>query len=309
MASATPTILPAKSQDGILAFHRQCYNMLNQQWNIREKMRMVDLAYIREQDNTKEHNRAKLANRYGDSSRFQNVTVPVVMPQVEAAVTYQSSVFLTGTPIFGMVASPGEEDIALQYQAIMEENSVRGGWIQQLQMFFRDGFKYNLSAVEVGWGREVTQAIETDTSFMSGQEGRPKEVIWQGNTLKRWDMYNTFFDSRYPPTQIHKHGEFVGTTELMSRIHLKKFINELPDKMIANVIPAFESGLASNASGGSGGIESYYVPQINPDALISKDPKRSTDWMAWALLTNKQNTIQYKNLYEVTTLYLSLIHI
>ena len=281
--------------------------MLNQSWNVREKMRQVDLTYIREADWTKEHRRAQLANRYGDSSRFQNVTVPVVMPQVEAAVTYQSSVFLTGTPLFGMVAPPGQEDQALQYQAIMEENSVRGGWIQQLQMFFRDGFKYNISAIEVDWGREVTQAIETDVGFLAGKEGKPKEVIWQGNKLRRWDMYNTFFDSRYKPTDIYKHGEFVGMTELMSRIHLKKFINELPDKMIANIIPAFESGLGSNASGGVGGIESYYVPQINPDALISKDPKRSTDWMAWATLSTKQNVIQYRNLYEVTTIYARIL--
>ena len=36
--------------------------------------------------------KAKLANSMGDSSKFQNVTVPVVLPQVESAVTYQSSV-------------------------------------------------------------------------------------------------------------------------------------------------------------------------------------------------------------------------
>lgn len=306
MASATPLIIPEKSQEGLIAFHKQCYNMLNQQWNVREKMRLVDLAYIRETDWTKDHRRAQLANRYGDPYKFQNVTVPIVMPQVEAAVTYQSSVFLTGTPLFGFVAPPEEMDAAIQFQAIVEDNATRGGWVQQFQMFFRDAFKYNLSFVEVDWGREVTQAVETDVSFTGGKEGKPKEVIWEGNTVRRWDPYNTFFDSRYKPTDIYKDGEFIGTTKLMSRIHLKKFINELPDKMISNVVKAFESGLGT-ASSGSGGIESYYVPQINPDALISKDPKRSTDWMAWATLSNKNNTIQYKNLYEVTTLYARIL--
>lgn len=271
-------------------------------------MRQRDLSYIRENDWTQEGWRAKLANRYGDPTKFQNVTVPVVMPQVEAAVTYQSSVFLTGSPIFGMVAPAAEEDTALQYQAIMEENSIRGGWVQQLQIFFRDIFKYNIGAVEVDWGREVTEAVETDLSFQAGKEGKPKQVIWEGNTLERWDLYNTFFDTRYKPTEIYKNGEFVGTTKLMSRIHLKKFINELPDKMISNVKAAFESGMGTQGGSGTGGIESYYIPQINPAALMQIDPKRTTDWMSWAgILDRPQGEIQYKNLYEVTKLYARII--
>lgn len=307
MSSATPIIIPDKSQAALVQFHKQCYSMLNQQWNLREQMRQRDLAYIRENDWTQEHWRAKLANRYGDPTKFQNVTVPVVMPQVEAAVTYQASVFLTGTPIFGFVAPPDQEDTALQYQAIVEENSIRGGWTQQLQIFFRDLFKYNLGALEVTWDREVTEAVETDLGFTGGQEGKPKQVIWEGNCLKRWDLYNTFFDTRYKPTDIYKDGEFAGNTRLMSRIHLKKFINELPDKMISNVKAAFESGLGTQGGSGTGGIESYYIPQINPGALMQIDPKRTTDWMSWAGMLDRPQPIAYKNLYEVTTLYARII--
>jgi hypothetical protein len=282
--------------------------MLNQQWNLREQMRQRDLAYIRENDWTKEHWRAKLANSYGDPNRFQNVTVPVVMPQVEAAVTYQSSVFLTGVPLFGFVAPAAEEDTALQYQSIIEENATRGGWVQQFQIFFRDIFKYNIGAIEVDWGREVTEAIETDLSFQAGKEGKPKQVIWEGNTIERWDLYNTFFDTRYKPTELYKNGEFVGNTKLMSRIHLKKFLNELPDKMISNVKTAFESGMGTQGGSGTGGIESYYIPQINPHALMQIDPKRTTDWMSWAgVLERPAGEIQYQNLYEVTKLYARII--
>ena len=299
-------IIPEASQAALVQFSRQSYGMLNQQWNVREQMRQIDLAYIRETDYTSDHQRAKLANRYGDSTKFQNVIVPVVMPQVEAAVTYQASVFLTGNPIFGWVAGPNDENAAIQYQTIVEENSIRGGWVQQLMIAFRDAFKYNLSVCEVNWHREVTAAIETDVSF--GTEGRPKEVIWNGNCIKRWDPYNTFWDCRYHPTQVYKDGEFCGHTELMSRVHLKKFINELPDKMVSNIKAAFESGMGSATIGGTGGIESYYLPLINPDALMQKDPKRSTDWMSWAgMLDRPPGEMMYKNLYEVTTLYARII--
>ena len=132
---------------------------MNVQWNIRTQMRNIDLAYIREQDNTTPHWRARISNNLGDPTKFQNVTVPVVMPQVESAVTYQASVFLTGVPIFGWVAPPGDEDSALMYQAITEENSIRGGWVQQFMIGFRDMFKYNLGLVECAWDRVVTYGV------------------------------------------------------------------------------------------------------------------------------------------------------
>jgi hypothetical protein len=305
--SNTPFTIPPKAQDGILQFHRQCYSLLNQQWNIREQFRQIDLAYMREQDWTEEHQRAKLANKYGDSSRFQNIRIPVVKPLVEAAVTYQTSVFLTGNPIFSVVASPEFQDEAMQMSSLIEDQSIRGGWVSELMGFFRDGFKYNLAALEVDWKREITASLETDIGYSSTQ-AKPKEIIWEGNKLKKLDLYNTFFDSRVAPSLIPSKGEFVGYTEMYSRIALKQFIATLPDKIIQNIVPAFESGLASAVGGMStGGIESYYIPQLNPDALIQKNPRASTDWMSWAGMSGQSNGIQYKNMYEVTTLYARIL--
>lgn len=298
-------LLSKKSQEGIIQFHRQCYNLLNQTWNIREMFRQIDLSYIRESDWTSANRRAELANKYGDSDKFKNITVPVVKPLVESAVTYQTSVFLTGEPLFGVVSTPEFEDEALQLESIISEQSIRGGWVRHLMMFFRDGFKYNLSAIECSWDRLVTPSFDTDVSF-SATKGKPKEIQWEGNVIKRLDPYNLFFDARVPITEVHSKGEFAGYTELMSRIQLKDFIAKLPDKMVENIIPAFESGLGSTVGGFStGGIESYYIPQINPNALINKNPRASTDWMAWvgASETAGKINIQYKNLYEVTVIY------
>lgn len=302
--ATTPMIIPKLAQDGIIEYHKQCYQLLAQQWNIREQMRQIDLAYIREQDLTTANQRAKLANAYGDSSRFQNVTIPIVMPQVESAVEYQSSVFLEGTPIFGVVSSPQFADEALSMETIIDEQSVRGGWTRELQMVFRDGFKYNLGFAEVPWERKVTAALETNLSF-SRTEAKPKEIIWEGNAIHRWDPYNTFWDCRVIPAELPEKGEFIGKTEVMGRVALKQLIAALPEKMIDNVKAAFESGMG--AVGVPGGLESYFLPSLNPDSLINKNGVMSTDWMAWAGLGANKGVgsidIAYKNLYEVTTLY------
>ena len=301
-------LLSPKQQEGLIQFHKQCYQMLNQQWNIREQLRQVDLAFMRELDYTQENIRARLANMYGDPSRFQNITMPIVAPAVENAVAYQASVWLTGSPLFPVVADPSNQDAAMQLQTIIDDQASRGGWIRELLLFFLDGFKYNLSAIEVAWKDVVTPAFETDMGYKGGKEGKPKQVIWSGNRIERWDPYNTFFDSRYAPAEIPERGEFCGNTKLYTRTELKTFINSLPYKISANIKPAFESGGGFSAGGYSpGGIESYFIPQVNPWALINKNPRATTDWMMWAGVTGGDNKVMYKNMYEVTVLYARLI--
>lgn len=308
MTPSTPLLLTTKSQEGLLQLHNQCYQMFNTQWNIREKLVEIDRAYAREADYLDANIRARMANKAGDKNRYQNITIPIVLPQVESAVTYQASVFLTGVPLFGVAADPIYEDEAVQMEATIDDQATRGGWTRELTLFFRDGFKYNLSALEVSWSREVTAALETDLSF-STKEAKPKQVIWEGNKIKRWDMYNTFFDSRVNPTEMHKKGEFIGNTEIMSRIMLKQFINTLPDARTDNIKEAFESGMGTITNGSNYGTAySYYVPFINPSALLTPNTSASTDWMAWAGVTGADNNnIQYKNLYEVTTMYVRIL--
>lgn len=307
MASNTPMILSKKSQEGLNQFLKQCYYQFNQHWNIRETMRQTDLQYARENDLTVENQRAKAANKAGDSTRFQNVTIPIVMPQVESAVTYQASVFLTGVPIFGVAAAPQYEDEALQLETKIDDDSIKGGWTREITMAFRDGFKYNALALEVCWGREVTAAIETDIGF-SATQGKPKEVLWEGNKVKRLNLYNTFYDTRVPLADMYKKGEFVGYTELYSRVALKKFFAELPDARVDNIVAAFESPqVGINISGDIGSSQAYYIPQINPNSPLQTIFQGSMDWMAWAGIAGADTKIAYHDIYQVTTLYARIL--
>lgn len=302
----TPMLLTKKSQEALLQYHHQCYDLQARNWNLREQMQKIDRAYMREVDFTAEQAKAKRANRYGDPTKFQNIVVPVVMPLVEAAVTYQASVFLTGHPIFGVVSNPQNMDAALQMETVIEDQSTRGGWVREIMMFFRDGFKYNLAALEVNWERSVTAALETDLAFSTTQ-ARPKEVVWEGNCLKRRDPYNLIFDTRVSPAEIYWKGEFAGYTEIFSRIQLKSFIASLPDKMVDNIVPAFESGLGFTGYSTFAADGGFFIPQLNSDALLDRDPRTTTNWMAWAGVTGVDPKIQYKDMYEVTTLYAKIL--
>ena len=308
MATNFPYKLSKVSQAGFIEYEQHCHQIQNLTVNLRERLQKIDLLYAREFDRTKAHVLSKLANTYGDPTKFQNVVVPIVEPQVENAVVYQASVFLTGNPIFGVVADPTNEDAALQMQALIEENSIRGGWTDQFLMFFRDIFKYNLAAVEVVWDRITTQSIETALSYKAGTEGKPVNVVWEGNCIRRMDLYNTIFDTRVAPVDISTTGEFAGYTKRMSRVALMMYLDSLTNVIEENKAAAY----ASNISG-IGTSQTYYTPAINPDPLI--DPVADafgTNWLRWAGISagsggaaNLGVTYQYD--YEVTVLYVRIV--
>lgn len=303
MAASTPIPLSNKSQAAFISYYNHTQDRQGvTRDSLRARLTRVDKEYQRQKDLSEEQKRAKAANEAGDTSRYQNMVVPVVMPQVEAAVTYQASVFLTGHPLFGVTAPPKYIDEAMQLETVIEEQSIRGGWTRELMMFFRDGFKHNLSYLEVDWNAEVSYAVETNLQS-SLSEGQRKEVIWEGNRVRRWCPYNTFVDTSVPPSEVYKRGEFAGHTEHMTRIELKSLIASLPDKIISNIRPAFESS-AKGAHKHSGAV-GYYTPDINPRVSEADMLDSSTNWMSWAGIKDneKGKAINYKGSYEVTTLY------
>lgn len=303
MAAAASIALTTKSMLAFITYYKSMQDLQSGSMsNRRTRMEDVDKAYQREVDQSKEQIRAKAANKAGDTSRMQNMIVPVVMPQVETAVTYQTSVFLTGYPLFGVVAEPQFMDAALQLETTLENNSTRGGWPRHFMLSFRDGFKYNFAPLEVSWVQEVTYSVETDISI-NAKEGVPKKVIWSGNRIKRLDPYNTFVDPRVLPTELHTKGEFAGYTEYMPRMELKTFINTLPDHIIGSLEAAFASGVGSSPRTNAES-RNFFVPSVNAEVIDPESSQAGTNWMSWAGIagTSKKH-IEYKDTYEVTTLY------
>lgn len=296
---ALPFFPHKKAQEAIVAFYQECLSSVTKQYALREMLRNIDLAYMREIDRTEDTLKTAYVESRGDPTKFRNMILPVIMPQVESAVAYQASVFLSGYPLFSTVTRPGLEDVALQMDAVIEDQQVRGDWYTEFTQSFRDGFKYNLMGVEVDWKKRVSYAPD-------GAAGM-KELMWQGNSVRRLDMYNTFWDTRVAPRKVASDGEFAGYIELMSRIQLKKFLAELPYRM--NVTEAFESGV-TNSGGyvGTGGYEHYYLPELNLESGVlgnSAELRKDTNWLAWAGIVDdhRRPSINYGNSFTVQTIY------
>lgn len=302
MAGTTQVALPRDAAEGIVTYCKRAMELMHSQFSLRPSLENIDKYYMMEGNTGEDDVMARTANRVGNKRRFRDVTVPVVMPQVEAALGYYTTVFLQGSPIFAVASTPEYEQAALQINALMKKHGKSAKWARQLIMFWRDGLKYNLQGIECDWEQRTTYALETKIDFKGG---KPKEVVWNGNVLRRMDLYNTFFDPRVAPAEVHEHGEFAGYNRLLSRVQMKKFINSLFGTVPPEIaVAALNSGLSGSSVGNS--ATGFYIPQINPEAL--RNPANSEfDWTAWMTATPSRSGIDYKNMYLVTKLYARIL--
>lgn len=285
------------SQDKLFKFIEAAYTTRDEGWQLRNRLEEADRAYMREADRTDEQTKAKLANQMGDKTKLQNMTVPMVMEDVETGVSFLTNVFNIDYPMFKFVSDPDKQDIALQWNSLVGEDQIYFGWAGEFNIAFRNGAKYNFAPIEVDWCERRKYKPVNGT----GENGvKLEQTVWAGNKLRALDPYNLIYDPRVAVHKVHEKGEFAGYVESMSRIELKMFLASLGEARLKNDRKAFECG---------DGPITYYVPQINP--LVWTRTGNNWDqgnfnWVRWAMGT-AQDHIKYKNMYTVTTMYARLM--
>lgn len=271
--------------------------------DFRSLLRYRDRAYQRQLNTTAEHIKAVRGNMMGDARKIQDITVPIVMPQVESSVAYQAGVYLTSHPIFGVVSTPQNQTAAMQFETAIGDQSMKYGWPRELIKVFRDGYKYNFGAAVCYWKKTPMQTVVTDTSISSAGLAALKEYSYGGNCLKRIDPYNCFMDMTVPPANLHTDGEYFGWNELMSRIQLKRLVAALDSNKTTSAGQAFASQFAG-AGVDETSATSYYVPEINKYLDLSVANYSSGNWGQWMGLPGSKSTkMTYKDQYVVTHFY------
>lgn len=298
-SSQTILKIDRKSQEAVISYLWNLRSRYTYFYSIRAMLEAADKEYYCENNKTEEHNKARIANNLGDATRYQDITVPIVKDQVDSWTAWMTEVFCANTPIFPVVAPKLYADAAMQMNTILDNQARKGSWKAELIKFFRDCGKYSLGACEVKWDRKNTALVETDLKF-SATQGRPRNIIWEGNKIERWDLYNSFWDTTVHPAEVASKGEYAGRHELVSRNRLKQVVAELgDDAIIANINNAFSSATM---------LTEYYVPSVNPDALTSIQAlTQGMDWASWAGIQDKNPSVAYKGLYILTTLYARIL--
>jgi hypothetical protein len=271
--------------------------------DFRSLLRYRDRAYQRQLNTTAEHIKAVRANMAGDARKIQDMTVPIIMPQIESAVAYQAGVYLTSYPIFGVVSYPKNQDQAMQFETALADQAVKYGWARELIKIFRDGYKYNFGAAVVSWEKTPLKSIVTDTNISAAGLAALKEYSYGGNCIKHVDPYNCFMDMTVSPANLHTDGEYFGYNKLMSRVQLKRLFAVLDSQKTTSAADAFKSSFSGPTQDDTSAMM-YYIPEINQYLNLSNTVFGTTNWGQWmGLPGSSRNKLEYRDHYLVTHFY------
>lgn len=285
--------LSAKSQEAICHFLKKTYESSQLKLTpVRTRMETVDREIYRTNLNTEVATQVTQLNEAGNKKKVSDIVMPILEPQIDTSLAFFSSVFLTGQPLFGVLADPQNMQAAKVIESILDEEARYGAWRTQLAMAIRDGLSHNIYGLECDWEEHKTYSPVNDTRSTSVTV---KPTSWAGNCLRRLDMYNTFYDPRVEASKAHTHGEFAGYVELMTRPMVKQMIDSLPQNM--NVTKAYNAKCDFK--------DWYHIPVVNPDKNYTGNIGQPVSWAAWAGLT--ETNFDWSTLYTVVREYVRII--
>lgn len=276
--------------------------------NFRSMLEYRDRAYIRQLNVTAKQLEAVRRGMAGEPTMAQDLTVPIIMPQIESSVAYKAGVFLSNPGVFGVVAPPEYMDAALKFETTLQKQAEKFGWSRSLIRIFRNADKYNFGPAIVDWKRVPVRQIQEGDITKAATRGTTeiKHGTYEGNHIKAVDPYNCFYDPLVLPGDMHQDGEFFGENELMTRIAFKRFVAGLDARKTTQLREAYESSYAGYVGQGTGSRPyDYYIPSINRYySLDSLARAGATNWGKWSGLDKSgNNDINYQDKYMVTTLY------
>ena len=210
------------------------------------KMQAIDEAYARYKS-TYDPATGTVAGQGIDAAttpvgafNLPSITPPVVVSQVDSMVAYLADVFLSGYPMFPVVSSPKSAALAEQLEVLLSDHANMGGYARQFLLFFRDGIKYNFSAVEVEWA-SISQYSLTDEVLNPGTLSLKTAASYY-NKVKRIDPYQIFCDPSVQIGDISADGDYAGYTEILSKTRLQRLMQRLEvEGQLINKAEVFKS--------------------------------------------------------------------
>jgi hypothetical protein len=316
MAGNTEFFIPQKAQDALLEWCKQTVwgsgnvgggSMIHSGFSHRQALERIDREYYRDNIYTEDKVLATIANMRGDKKKLQDIVIPLCEAQTETQLAYLTSVFLTGYPMFGVTADKDNIDGAKQYQAVIAENQIHGGWVRQLMIAMHDSLKY-FGVVEKTWCKEMVPSFDTTVDQKTGDVSRTKQVVWEGNTVRRISPYNVFWDRRVPITEIHTRGEYAGYVTMESRVTLKQYIEEKGLKM--NIDQAYTADLKDSIPNANQTL--FFIPDFFWNSLdnlmnVQQFPASMGDFSTFEVPGYAGKTKIYKNIYYKVVRYFRMV--
>lgn len=275
----------------------------------RTRFEVIDREIERENDRDSRSRELIRKNFHGDKSKLRDMTAPVIGPAYEAALAHMDGVFLSGYPVFSVVANRENEDAASAMHALMGRDQQYFGWERQIRKAIAQALRYNEMALAVHWTQDVASRIITENTPGSPASGKVQEYQYKGNEIMALDMYNTFRDMSVDAGDVATKGDFAGWVERKTYAQLKAYLQTLSDDFKNTAI--LKEVFATPANIGSplvnsqdSGRLSYFEPEVRID-IESNDPQDFRTFFGAANASEGAGNVG--GLYDLVTAYVRII--
>lgn len=282
MTAAVASTLSPDAADAVLEYFRNVTTHRAVSYDLRNRMLEADKRVMREP--------------LKEGEKKLELEVPIITPQVSATVAYLSRTFLSAKGIFPVAAAPDAQDAATQYASLLESFANDWQWRRNLLLCMQDGAKYNLMGVEATWSSKKVGTV--DSAFLEGtSQFATKKEVQSGFTLRRLDLYNTFWDMSVDPAKVSEDSDFAGYYEVMTTMRLRRFLDSLPEN--GNFNHKISQVLSSVPA-----QQNYYVPRVNVSSTsgLGKGP---TNWDTF--LSDGTGGVPHTTMHEVATFYARIV--
>lgn len=226
----------------------------------------------------------------------ENVTVPVVGPQIETITAQLAKIFLRTDPPVQMFASPSGSEIATQYNILYGQYSRKFQWRRNFLLCLHDAVKYNFCAAEVAWKSRAVRELKNQVSFSSGAM-KSASAFEEGENIRYLHSYNIIWDGSVPVNEVSARGAYAGYIQKFTKIALYQFLRDEGIELTADEKKNLTTNIPADIAG-------YYTPEINSVPSNQKAPvSYDSLWEGRETKTSFTST----ELYNVYTLYIRLI--
>lgn len=170
-----------------------------------------DIAYFREGKKKNKGTAPAHQLKDEDNSTNSEFEIPTVFSQTDTVRSRLNSIFLTPTPIFKTVTPPEMTAIGEQYDAVIEADSEKFGWVLQLSLVHLDAMKYDIGCAEIEWKNLYTTKVLRNEE--TGKESMNMTAVYSGNQIKRIHPANAFWDTTVPLHEVSSKGDYAGYVE------------------------------------------------------------------------------------------------
>lgn len=240
---------------------------------------------------SEEDRKRRVQHQRDGSPQATAINLPLAWVHLDDMMTYYAQTFAPNRGMFYHTSKPATSDDASQIVTLMNNHAIYCGYYRQLLLTIFATLKYNLGGMSTFWGTDYGPRLAMNES--GGTYSEP-EVVFAGNKVKSFDMYNTFWDPSVDPTMLHKDGEWFATAEMKSHYWLK---NKCLEGMYFNCDDILDSESYPDS------VVTKWYKDPPAEAMLEVDDAFSQSWVS--VLSGNASYIN-KGAFELVEIYIRI---